>query len=121
MEQKRTVGRPPQLLITHPTTGEQKSCAKWAVEINKHKDTLRYRHNMGWTAEQVLGLEPPPTRKRTPSPHRPRAFPTANGKTQSVKQWSAETGHSLATLYWRMGQGWTDEQIINTPRFKSPK
>lgn len=46
---------------------------------------------------------------------------TANGKTQTLAQWVEELGVPRATLYWRLHEGWTDDEIINTPVIRKPR
>jgi hypothetical protein len=41
---------------------------------------------------------------------------TARGKTQDLAAWAAELGIPKRTLEWRRAAGWTDEQIVSTPK-----
>jgi hypothetical protein len=42
---------------------------------------------------------------------------TVRGKTQSLAAWAKETGHSKRSLEARRDAGWTDEQIVEKPRY----
>jgi hypothetical protein len=40
---------------------------------------------------------------------------TAMGKTQTLEQWTRETGLSKSTLFRRIRRGWSDERVVGEP------
>ena len=52
------------------------------------------------------------TRKEQGNNKRNNILITARGKTQTISQWSDETGLSYYTIYFRLRKGKTDEEAI---------
>lgn len=55
------------------------------------------------------------TRKQQNNNTRRNRFVCANGKTQTLGQWSEETGMPYSLLLWRLDRGWEHDRIVNQP------
>lgn len=94
--------------LTH--AGRTMSASEWAAEIGIKAATILNRKRKGWTDEEALTkpLHLPKDQKRT-------IFFTKDGKTQSVHEWTSETGINTRTLLSRRRMGWSDDEALTKP------
>lgn len=91
--------------------GKTMSIADWAREYGMDASLLRRRVcEYGWSMEKAIST---PARKMN-YPKAPVVL-TYQGRSQSVPEWSKETGICTETLYDRKRKGWDDEKILTTP------
>ena len=92
-------------------------CERWKRFLNFLEDmgerpegmTLeRIDNNKGYYPENCKWA----TRKEQGNNKRNNILITARGKTQTISQWSDETGLSYYTIYFRLRKGKTDEEAI---------
>lgn len=81
--------------------GETLIVSEWARRTGIDVDTLLFRINSRWSAEDTL------TR-----PLWGQKTITLNGKTQTVVAWSKETGISRRTIADRLSKGWPPHRIL---------
>lgn len=80
--------------------GEKRSVTPLAERLGISGDTAIKRLRNGWTVDAALTTSTGP-----------RTL-TANGKTQSLRAWSNETGIGVTTLWYRIRQGWEPERVV---------
>ena len=73
----------------------------------------RVNNNLGYTPENCKWA----TQREQTNNRRVTVFITARGKTMSQAEWARELGVIPETLGYRRRHGWTDDQIINIPRY----
>lgn len=107
-----TCGRPAKRMMT--CKGQTLSLAEWSRRSGLEYTLLAYRWRVGWTAEQVLGFEPPPARKNKGGK---RSKPiTAFGVTRSSKEWAQGTDLTQGLICNRLLSGWSPEDAVKLPR-----
>lgn len=86
----------------------------WAWELGIDPKLVFSRVSDGWTYEEALALRPHKrkTRVYTGWSQKNNRFLTHNGKTQTLTQWSRETGIAHSTLRRRINAGWTIDAVL---------
>jgi len=102
--------------------GITQTVEQWASDLGVTSGTIRKRISSGLSVQDALS-----TAGRLPSPktvrknqtlqrHRSnRSMLSCNGRTQSVAEWSKETGISDALIRRRLKLGWTVKRTLETP------
>ncbi len=90
--------------------GETMCVTEWAQRINVSESAIRSRIKRGWDLKSAALA--PPNRHKQLSAKRI----TANGKTQTVKNWASELGVSPSTIDSRIKNGWAPERAVTTPK-----
>lgn len=89
------------------------ACRRYGVPLTVAARRLRD----GWSAEQALGVEPPP-----PVRHDGREIVTSVGVLRSISEGSARFGVKEDTIRARLAAGWTpDEAVGLIPHKRPPK
>lgn len=96
-------------------SGKTKTLKQWSEELNLNYDALRNRINcFHWDIEKALKIKIKQTTKKY------RHYITYNKKTQSLAEWSRETGIEYYALKNRINRyGWSIEKALTTPINKS--
>jgi hypothetical protein len=92
--------------------GRTQCLSDWAKEKGLNPTSITERLDRGWTEEEAVA-----------TPARPPAFSkikylTFQGKTQSVSEWSRETGIGHTTLFARLKRGWSVDLVLSPLRVK---
>jgi hypothetical protein len=88
------------------------SFCNWAM-VSGYSDTLsidRIENDKGYTPQNCRWATP---QEQTDNRSCTR-FISFNGKTQTLKRWSEETGIPYKNLLWRIDQGWSIEKALTT-------
>lgn len=88
------------------------SFCNWAM-VSGYSDTLsidRIENDKGYTPQNCRWATP---QEQTDNRSCTR-FISFNGKTQTLKRWSEETGIPYKNLLWRVDQGWSIEKALTT-------
>lgn len=93
--------------------GKTQRITQWADELGVNVSILCKRFSRGWSVEEVLTTELNP--KRRPKFNRVLNF---RGKSQTLTEWSLETGLSVQTISWRLKTNWPLEQALTIPAGK---
>ena len=86
--------------------------SKWAMESG-YSDNLsidRIETNKGYSPKNCRWATP---QEQTDNRECTR-YVSFNGKTQTLKRWSEETGIQYGRLLWRISQGWPIEKALTT-------
>ena len=84
--------------------------SKWAFE-NGYDDSLsidRIKNNKGYSPDNCRWATP---QEQTDNRDCTKRI-SFNGKTQTLKQWSEETGVAYKNLLWRIDRGWPVEKAL---------
>jgi len=99
--------------VRYEINGETKTLAQWCEQYQIPPNTIQSRRKRGWSIEEAI---------TTPAAKQDRSEKvgslTFNGKTQSVAEWSKETGIPVNTIYMRRKNDWPVEKILTTPNRK---
>lgn len=92
--------------------GVTRTASQWSKATGISSATILKRVEHGYTEEELI--KPTGTIYRTDAKarHSYKHFITINGKTQSISDWSKETGISYGTLEMRIRSGFIGEEII---------
>jgi hypothetical protein len=95
-------------------------CEQWSSFVNFFKDMgLRPENTSLDRIDNNKGYEPGNCRWATRQQQSDNRYNirvlTYNGKTQTLREWSAETGISLNTMRQRVVAGWSAEKCITLP------
>lgn len=93
--------------------GRTHTLTQWSEETGLSYFTLHRRLRNGWTTEQTLAL--PAERSRYVNKRSDRTMITFKGRTQSVHEWSAKIGTSVAALRSRLKKNWSIEEALTIP------
>ena len=93
--------------------GETLTVSEWARKTGVSIEAIYRRIRHGWSDERcIVG----PSRKsgggKPGSGRRPGIFLTMDGETLSVKEWSANTGLTIDTIYGRIRKGWSTRDVL---------
>lgn len=93
--------------------GKRKTINEWAHETGIDRRTLKVRVNLGWSVKKILNTPPKVGRNQFGTDGVQYTF---NGKTQSLNDWSKETGISLHALRARINKyNWSLKRAFTTP------
>lgn len=85
--------------------GEEMTLTQFADKIGRNRDLILKKLNQGMTPEEIASYK---FRKGTPT------F-TLDGITYNVKEWGIATGYGFNTIYNRMRNHWSPEDIVTIP------
>lgn len=116
--------------LTRPSKDLSTVCALAGLDPEAVIERMRKQIAAAPTPEELIGA---PRRSRTyeKKPRAPKPYKTAsaaigrnskepaliafNGESLTVKEWSARTGINKASIYFRLGSGWTVEDALTVP------
>jgi hypothetical protein len=102
--------------ITITYNGKTQTIRKWSAELNLSESTIRIRLRKNLQPGEVLA----PVDGLSTGPCHPKAI-TYNGKTQTIREWSAELNLSPTTIYRRLLTSSTDPLLPINPHYKLQK
>jgi hypothetical protein len=86
--------------------GQTKTLAQWARDVGISRQALNFRLKKGWSLKKVLSPKPQTNNS-------PKLVITFAGKTQTIKEWSKETGVGPQAIYSRVFKlKWPIEQAL---------
>ncbi len=100
--------------------GRTQVITDWAKEIGISVQGLQSRIAHGWSEEDIITPSDRESNRSAP-PRQPEKTYTALGKTQTIKQWIAETGLSRTVLNNRIKSGWPMDFVMSTPLSKGKR
>jgi hypothetical protein len=104
--------------------GKSNTLRGWADELGLTYNVLQHRLRQWGSIDAVVEGEALPRAEVLAAGRKVRlknaAQLTVAGVTKRVSEWAAEVGMSSRGLYNRMQQGWSDEDVVLTPRHKRP-
>lgn len=103
---EQAVARRNSVFLTHD--GQTHCLQHWAQLVGIKRSTLLRRLRLGWSAERVLTTKVDHQAGRFNS----SKLITHGGKTQSIAEWSKETGINKSTIAWRLRHGWPPEKAL---------
>ena len=92
--------------------------SQWSRKQKIPPHTIRRRIAAQWPIGEALEFEPRAPKRAGGAP---KKLITCNGRTQSVKQWSAETGIPEHLIYRRIIARWTPEEALGFAERSAPK
>lgn len=90
--------------------GVKKTISQWADELGINKKTIHTRLRLGWNEKDVLCTEV--GSRANGNAIKMLEF---NGKNQTIKEWSDETGLYTTTIYSRLRAGWSVKDALTKP------
>lgn len=106
----------PETIVEHD--GVSQPIAEHALDYGIPAELIIERLAQGWAIERAI-TEPMPARRGEKLPRRkPRhneRLITFAGKSQTVRQWAAETGVKRTTILYRLKQGWALRRALTEP------
>lgn len=97
--------------------GVTKTYSQWAEEIGISKSTFKQRLDHGWKPEEMFSEQ----RKRECVRKYTGETLTINGITKSQSEWADIIGISRATLWDRVEQNWSDDELLMPKGYRRKK
>lgn len=88
---------------------EEHTAAEWAKITGTKHYNIEYRSRFGFHSEEEI-ISPVYLRDRN------KTIITYEGESHDIKEWAALKNLSYSTINWRLKNGWSVEDALNTPR-----